>query len=80
MTAAILGIVTALLPMALKLITMYLTKSGAKIEAQKKWLDFMESLEESMTAPSKLRRSYAQQKARVDAIIKAIEEKEGVQE
>ncbi len=78
MATSILAIITAILPMAIKLITAFLSKSDAKQETKKKWLEFMNSLEESADAPSRLRKSYTKQISEVDAMIKEIEAKEGV--
>ena len=73
-----MSIITALMPLVIKLITMYLKKSNADLATQKKFFTFIDAMEKGSAVTSKLRKKYTQQKDRVSSMIKEIEAKEGV--
>lgn len=56
MSAAV-SIIMSVLPLALKLITMYLDKANADVETRKKWHSFVDSLENSVKTPARIKTS-----------------------
>lgn len=78
MAKSIMAILAAIVPLALKIVGMYLEKSSATKEHHKKFYDFVDAMEQASTVTSKLRQKYAQQRAKSNAMIKAIEAKEGI--
>jgi len=71
------SLIQALLPLVVRIVTYFLDKSKVEYEARQKWLEFIESLEDSTDTPTRLRKSYAKQKERLNAILKEIKEREG---
>jgi len=74
MAAAIIGIISSLLPLAIKLITAYLDRQEGDTIAKEKFLDFIGSMEESMKTPSKLRKTYKEQGDRLRERLKKLQE------
>ena len=78
MASSILGILSSFMPVVIKLVLMYLEKVGTDKETAKKFYEFVDAMQRSSQIPSEQRQKYAKQKDRIDAMIKEIEEKEGV--
>ena len=78
MAQSIINIIGALTPLAIKLILLYLEKINVDKETKKRFYDFIHAMERDSTITSTLRQKYAQQKDRVDAMIKEIEAREGI--
>lgn len=73
-----LAIITSILPLALRVVDIYLDKSQADRETQEAFLRFTELAAKSFTSSAALKKSYDDQKARMDAIeAKAAEAKKG---
>ena len=73
-----LTILTASMPLIIKIIIMYLEKANAKSETIKKFQSFVDAMQEDSNTTSVQRKKYANQKDRVSAMIKEIEAKEGI--
>jgi hypothetical protein len=80
MASAIIGIVgtvlTAILPIAVKLIGNWLDMKSEDVELKKKFYDFVSTLENSMMTPARLRNSAARQRKRLDDMLAEIDKKE----
>lgn len=63
-----LAIIGAVLPLALRIVGMFLDKSQADKETQEAFLRFTELASKSFTSSAALKKSYDEQKARMDAI------------
>lgn len=62
-------IVSALLPLALKLIGYFVEKQAKKGEAKIAWLKFLDSIESSLGDSARLRSSYQAQRDRIRAVL-----------
>lgn len=69
---------TSIITVLMKIIGMVLNGVGASIETKKRFFDFADSMEKGNITSSALRKDYASNKEKNSAMIKAIEEKEGV--
>lgn len=63
-----MGIITALLPLALRLVGKYLDGKQASAETKAKYLAFVEAASAEFGSSAALKKSYDAQKARMDAI------------
>lgn len=60
------AIVTAILPILVRLIGMFLDTSNASQATKKKYLDFIESASKDFSSSASLKKSFDAQKARMD--------------
>jgi len=78
MGTAILGILGAIMPVAIKIIMAYLEKSEMDNIVRQRFIDFVESMEKSMKVPSNLRKNYGEQGKRLRERLKKLKEAEKV--
>lgn len=77
MGSAILSILSALVPLAVKIIMAYIERNELDNVTRQRFLDFIESMEGSMKVPSNIRKDYQKQGDRLRERIKKIKEQEG---
>ena len=76
MASAILGLLSAILPLAIKIIMAYLERKEVDNEVRRRFMKFVESLETSMKSPAKLRQSYKKQGDRLDEMMREIDKEQ----
>jgi len=74
MGATILSIISALVPIAVKIIMAFLDKKDTDNVTRQHFLDFVDSMEKSMSTPSNLRQSYRKQGDKLRERLKRIKE------
>lgn len=74
--AIVASVLSLLLPVAVRIIGLWLDKKGADREVVKKFYDFVSTLEASLKTPAKLRSSAARQRKRLDDMLAKIDKEE----
>lgn len=69
----IMTIVTALIPLAVKLINHFVAKKELEVETKKKFLEFVDSLDQDLKVPAKIRKNVKKQRDRLDELLKEMD-------